>query len=273
VRNGYLQCRFGYRAGVGSRWCRALAPLALLHPCGTDALAIDAMFLARPGEKASLLEIGCGDGLLLERMRARGWDAQGIEFDEQCVERVRRRGLPCLKGDVRDHALRDNLFDAIFVSHVIEHVYDPVSFLSECVRILKPGGQLVVLTPNSESWGHRHFRSDWRGLEPPRHLQIFDTSNLLNLARNAGFAVTRVRTTNRGAWYLLGTSSAIRDSRLAHSRTIQRNASLLSLSGIWWQVMGRIIVLFRPRRGEEIVMIAKKGDGNGPLKTELHPSK
>ena len=58
-------------------------------------------------------------------------------------------------------------FDAVTMSHVIEHVPDPVAFLDKCRRVLRPGGRLVLSTPNVRSLGHKRFRQSWRGLEPP----------------------------------------------------------------------------------------------------------
>ena len=64
-------------------------------------------------------------------------------------------------------------FDAVIMSHVIEHVPQPRELLAECARLLKLGGRLVMLTPNAESFGLDYYGRCWRGLEPPRHLQIF----------------------------------------------------------------------------------------------------
>lgn len=254
IKNGYLRCRLHYRSGVGSAWCRLVSPLAYFHPAGVDAVLVDAMFLEAPPEGGKLLEIGCGDGLLLERMHRRGWNVQGVEFDPKCVELVQKRGLLCQLGDLRELHLPSDAFDAIYMGNVIEHVYDPRSFLQECFRLLRSSGRLLVLTPNSKSWGHKHYRQDWRGLEPPRHLQIFDPGSLLRLSKESGFIECEVRTTNRGAWYIIGMSRAIQSARLAgHSRS-SGVVSLISFSGLVDEFWGRIVHLFAPALGEELIL-------------------
>jgi 2-polyprenyl-3-methyl-5-hydroxy-6-metoxy-1,4-benzoquinol methylase len=254
-RERYIRQRFRYpgsRAGLVARF------LGFLQPAGPDAFAVEGMFLPARGKGARLLEIGCGDGRTLEQMRNRGWAVEGVEFDPECVRQVQARGMVCHNGDVRDLALPDNSYDAIFMGNVIEHVYEPGAFLRECLRILKPGGRIVALTPNAESWGHRHFKRDWRGLEPPRHLQIFTPTNLCALAQQAGFAECRARTTNRGAWYIFGTSARIGSAR---QRNLDRSrpASLpFSPAGLGYALIGRIVGHLGVNRGEEIVFRACK---------------
>src|SRR5690606_4600196 len=85
-------------------------------------------------------------------------------------------------------------------SHVLEHVYDPSGLLSECYRLLKPGGHLRVVVPNPKSWGHKLFGSRWRGLEPPRHLHLFTPEALRMLSERAGFE-TRIASLAQGATY------------------------------------------------------------------------
>jgi 2-polyprenyl-3-methyl-5-hydroxy-6-metoxy-1,4-benzoquinol methylase len=253
IKNGYLRARLGYRENVGPSWWQVFAPLAFTHPAGVDAIAGDAMFLHGPSTGAQLLEIGCGNGLMLEKMRSRGWDVTGIEFDPACVAQAEARGLTCYGHDLRELALPSESFDAIYMGHVIEHLYDPRSLLVECRRVLKPGGELVIITPNAQGWGHRHYQRDWRGLEAPRHLQVFSPQSLRRLAEESGFGQCRLRTTNRSAWYSLGMSAAM--------RTVRQNAShqaamlsMISARALAFQIFGRFLRLIGPGTGEEIVL-------------------
>jgi len=255
ILNGYLHVRFGYPSPILGT---LLSPLALLHPGGLDEIAVKAMFLASPNEANRLLEIGCGSGYLLQRMHSLGWEVEGVEFDPACVGILNGVGISCRLGDVRDQNFTSNSFNAIFMGHVIEHVYDPASFLKECLRILRPGGRLILMTPNADSWGHKKYGQDWRGLEPPRHLQIFAPANLRRLGAQCGFVRCRTRTTNRGAWYIRGTSSEIRRARLSGSAHLPGSVRMLSPSGLLRQLFGRIAHhLFRDS-GEEIIFTASK---------------
>jgi 2-polyprenyl-3-methyl-5-hydroxy-6-metoxy-1,4-benzoquinol methylase len=258
IKGGYLRARFGYREGVGPSWWRLLVPLAFLHPAGSDAVAGDAMFLPAPTKDARLLEIGCGHGDLLGKMQERGWHVEGVEFDPDCAARVEARGLKCYARDLRELGLPAEIFDAIFMGHVIEHLYDPGALLKECWRVLKPGGHLVMVTPNSQSWGHKRYQRHWRGLEAPRHLQIFSPRSLLRLTEESGFARCRVRTTNRSAWYALGMSASVRN---AHQKDSSHDAAMLTMvswRAMRYEIFGRLLNFFQRDAGEEIILSARK---------------
>jgi 2-polyprenyl-3-methyl-5-hydroxy-6-metoxy-1,4-benzoquinol methylase len=94
---------------------------------------------------------------------------------------------------------------------VIEHVPDPASLLKECRRVLRPGGKLVVATPNCKSLGHSLFKENWRGLEPPRHLQILSPLALRRFLSEAGFKQVKIMTVN--SYYVIYHSYALFRSR------------------------------------------------------------
>lgn len=149
----------------------------------------DSMFLpgAIPGHKY-LLDVGCGKGSFIVRMREQGWDVEGLEVDADAVEYARsKNGLSVHLGSLEDNHFPDDTFDVITSNHVIEHVHDPISLIQECLRVLKPGGRLVLATPNIESFGHRYFERNWSHLDSPRHLRLFTMKTLRECATRAGF--------------------------------------------------------------------------------------
>ena len=156
---------------------------------------LDCMYLDRikPGR---ILEIGCGNGVRLARMRALGWEVEGQEVDPMAVKRViDTHSFIVHLGVLQQLSLPGASYDAVIMNHVIEHVHDPISILSECLRILKPNGILVLTTPNSESFGHETYQSSWMGLDPPRHLYIFSQKTLRAVVLKAGFRNFEVFTT------------------------------------------------------------------------------
>lgn len=159
----------------------------------TDYFHLEGM---NPGR---LLEIGCGNGDFLRAAAAAGWDALGIDFDAEAVEAARHHpGVRASVGDLFQHAFPDASFDAIVMNNLIEHVPDPLAEIRECRRLLRPGGRLVVITPNMDSMGHAVFGPDWRGLEPPRHLHLFSVPTLRRAARTAGYRRVTAFTTPGG---------------------------------------------------------------------------
>ncbi len=159
----------------------------LATPVRRERERLDLMYIGRlpPGK---ILDVGCGNGKRLARFRVLGWDAQGQEVDPKAAAEARRiSGVRVHLGRLEEAGFPDGSFDAITMSHVIEHVPDPVSLLQECRRILRMGGTLVITTPNAESYGHDRFGACWRGLEPPRHLHLFSQRTLHQTAVQAGF--------------------------------------------------------------------------------------
>jgi 2-polyprenyl-3-methyl-5-hydroxy-6-metoxy-1,4-benzoquinol methylase len=140
----------------------------------------------KPGR---LMDVGCGSGATLMLARQLGWDAQGIEMDSAAVASARNVGLEVEEGGyerLRDHT---QAFDCIACSHVIEHVFDPVDMVRAIHAALKPGGRLLLATPNVKSDAHQYFGRFWRGLEAPRHLVMFSEATLIALLQQSGFIV------------------------------------------------------------------------------------
>ena len=145
-----------------------------------------------------LLDVGCGDGTYLRTMRDLGWKVRGLEPDVQAASVARAHDLDVIEGTV-ESSLRDrDAYDVIILSHVIEHVVDPAYALTVLRDALRPGGTLLLITPNAGSVGHRRFGASWYHLDPPRHLQLFTVPNLIAQTRSAGLEILRWRTTGRG---------------------------------------------------------------------------
>jgi len=205
-----------------------------------------------------LLDVGCGDGTYLNRMRGLGWTVEGVDFDAKAITSAKKKyGLDLRSGDLASAGFPDNSFDAVTLSHVIEHVPDPIGLLTEAKRVLKPGGQLVVTTPNSGSYGHDTFRAHWFGFDPPRHLQLFSPKTLRETARRAGFQAIEASSTAANADIFIGGSCAIQDSanhRLdAHPRpNLARTAKAMRL-----QYREHLHLRTAPDSGEEAVLICR----------------
>src|SRR6202795_3352713 len=150
-------------------WLDAMHGLPIyLTPSRREAVDFPLRYLAdRPTGR--LLDIGCGDGTMLEQAMSLGWSVEGADFVSKAVAKGRRKDLEVNLGAVEDLNLPDAAFYLILMSHLIEQVYDPIGLLRECRRLLTPGGKLIVATPNAESLGHSKFGADWVLLHAPRH--------------------------------------------------------------------------------------------------------
>ena len=253
TREAALRRVCGYDAGGGpGRLRRFLAEgLGRLGPV-RDAAAGSVLWLGA-SRRGRLLDVGCGTGLFLAQMRDLGWEVEGVEPDPVAAHAARSRyRLDITSAPLEEVSLPANTFDAVTASHVIEHVHDPIGFLMECGRLLRPGGAVVIVTPNSRSLGSHWFRGSWRGWEVPRHIFVFSPRTLRTCAERAGLRVEELRTTARSARYIWHSSRALR-----------RPATVLEEKG--WQGFQAVSFWFLEHlmirvihRGEEILLMARR---------------
>lgn len=146
------------------------------------------------GSPGRLLEIGCGNGGRLLGLQQLGWDIEGHDVDSKAVEYCRTLGLRVQSGSLEDCGFREQSYDVILMSHVIEHLHDPLGVLKRCRELLKPGGKVIISTPNIRSLGRQIYRKHWLPLDPPRHITIFSSKTLRNVLNAAGFGAVRIST-------------------------------------------------------------------------------
>jgi SAM-dependent methyltransferase len=172
-----------------------------------------------------LLDVGCGTGAFLRLARDRGWDVQGTEFSRDAVRAAQADGLSVVGGEIWEAEFPAASFDIVTSWHVLEHVPDPRRFIREIHRILRPGGRLVLATPNLDDWifriayllARRRWPRFYEADEREIHLFFFSASTLRRLIASTDFKdiiikFDRGAAATRGkrfaneiayAWYLL----------------------------------------------------------------------
>lgn|GEM_PF-276248 len=185
VRRGYLNARYGYRFPDASRLGALTWPLRRAAVKNLDFMIRHLPAPAKAGTR--LLDVGCGNGDFLIVARDLGFEASGIDPDPAAVAAARSRGLDMALGGLPGSGSRDASFEHVMLSHVLEHVADPVGALAAARRLLVPGGRLWLSLPNACSDGLKRFGPHWRGLEPPRHFALFGADRLRALLAAAGF--------------------------------------------------------------------------------------
>jgi 2-polyprenyl-3-methyl-5-hydroxy-6-metoxy-1,4-benzoquinol methylase len=192
LKLGVLRAYLRRHYGRGSPWRRdALALAMCAFPRQRSDLDGSMRGLQRPQAGATVLDVGCGNGRFLAWARFAGWTGCGTEVDPDAARQARAKGFEVHEGPIEGLAASGRKFDAITISHVIEHVHDPRALLGAARRLLKPQGYFWIETPNICAHGHDRFGERWRGLEPPRHLQIFTPEVLRQLLQEAGFHEVR----------------------------------------------------------------------------------
>ncbi|MEM2916596.1 MAG: class I SAM-dependent methyltransferase [Candidatus Woesearchaeota archaeon] len=140
-----------------------------------------------------ILDVGCGNGSFLYKMRAAGMDAYGVELSAEGAKEAQRLGLDVKCGTLEQQKYPSKYFDVITLNHVLEHVADPVKTLQELGRILKQNGTLIIAVPNSRSLARFLFGRYWASLDVPRHLTTHNVKTMCIAARKAGLKVKKVR--------------------------------------------------------------------------------
>ncbi len=146
--------------------------------------------------KGLALEVGCGDGRMLQALRHQGWEVVGIERTAAAARMaVSVNQLPVFAGGLEAINPRAK-FDLVLLFHSLEHVPDPLSVLKQCAQLLKPGGKLIVAVPNFHSWQACLFGGSWFHLDVPRHLNHFSPRSLRYVLEAASLRLDSIRYTS-----------------------------------------------------------------------------
>lgn len=208
LANGYRNYRYGTKDYPMSNLGILVAGIM---PNIKSAIDTGMRHLPRVKAGMSLLDIGCGNGSFLLRAKSAGWEVLGIDLDENAVKVARGKGLDVRLGGIGLLDPIKDQFDVITMAHFIEHVHHPSNVLKECYALLKKEGFLWIDTPNINSEGHKLFGSDWRGLEPPRHLVLFNLDSMRSALIKAGFVDIEIQNYRPLCAELFSASKAISD--------------------------------------------------------------
>ncbi len=140
-------------------------------------------------KKGKLLDIGCAHGFFLQMMKDKEWDTYGIDLSKSAVDYARSTGLEVSNITLMEMKCPDNEFDVITMFYVLEHLLDPVSFMQDVYRILKPGGLLIVRVPHTTPIVKllKILRIPNRLYDAPSHLSDFSPKTIKLLLQKTGF--------------------------------------------------------------------------------------
>ena len=136
-----------------------------------------------------VLDVGCSCGHYLDIIsKGTSLQVSGTELSDEAAAPARAKGYTVHVGEFENIKLPQNHYDVIRMSHLIEHVINPETTLRAAYNALKPGGHLLLETPNTGALDCRIFGRYWGALHYPRHLHLFNVGQLARLITATGFS-------------------------------------------------------------------------------------
>lgn len=218
-----------------------------------------------PIQGAMALEVGCGSGGYLQRLREAGWQVEGIEFADEPATRCRELGFRVHTTGIEDADLRPEAYDIVVAWMVIEHLHDPGSVLEQMNRLLRPGGILMISVPNIDCWELRVLGRFNFILNEPTHLQHFSVASIERLLAASGFEIECIEY-QKNVYNIVGSIGIWLKSRFPNRNWGNRLLAFCDNPSMWGRLAlaplakliaairqsGRITIIAKPRRSLHI---------------------
>ena len=148
-------------------------------------------FTLKKDKGKRILEIGCGNGLMLEVYQKYGLITAGLEpYGSKLTEKEKKLGIK--RRSIEKASFKEK-FDYIILREVLEHIPNPKKVLEKCREWIKEDGTLVIEMPNTNSLWRRKFKKNWFGYDVPRHVYNYNPKNISLFLRKLGFRVEKIR--------------------------------------------------------------------------------
>lgn len=163
------------------RFQRLLRPLLNFH-----------IILPPPFGHKRVLDIGCGNGRLLDRFRSCGWETYGTEMLSGAAQIAKSKGHDVrISKDVETCGWPPGYFDVIVLCHALEHFPNPLDLLSSCWKLLSDDGLIAIEVPNFGCRDSNIYGASWLGLQIPQHLVHWTKATLGAALEKCHFSIER----------------------------------------------------------------------------------
>jgi 2-polyprenyl-3-methyl-5-hydroxy-6-metoxy-1,4-benzoquinol methylase len=203
---------------------------------------------SQPGGR--LLDVGCGNGSFLKLMNRLGSESEGIEPDPKAAQVAKASGLKVMEGFLESADLPPAYYDAITLSHVMEHFQQPQVALQKISKCLKPGGVFVSISPNPVGLMSKIYHDKWYQLDAPRHLVIPSPKGYELLCGKFGLKAN-CWTSHQTTFWILRECSSIRKT----GQTGQCHARVMPKL---YTAVSSILLSVLPLTGEEVICYGVK---------------
>lgn len=175
--------------------------------------------IAGIGFKDSILDVGCGKGILAHKMKESGFEnIMGIDpFIEDTIKY--KNGLQITK---KDFLQVNKTYDFLMFNHSFEHMGKPLDVIKHSNKILKQNKFLLLRIPVADSYAFKQYRENWCSLDAPRHLFLHTKKSIEILAEKAGFEINQINYDSR-SWQLWGSEQYAKDISLLDDKSYYVN--------------------------------------------------
>jgi len=194
-------------------------------------------------KKGNLLDIGAGAGAFIHHMKEHGWNVEGLEPDDQAIQRASREYNLQLKPSSQLFSFQPDTFDAITMWHVLEHVHDLHGYIAHIKKICKPGGKIFIAVPNYTSYDADHYASSWAAYDVPRHLYHFSPASMLELMKKHRCVIEKMQPMWFDSFYV---SLLSEKYKTGHSNL---------LKGFWYGLRSNMKAFYNKRRASSIIYV------------------
>ncbi len=268
AREGFVSPYINYRGGgYFDRWiAKQVLPRVACRGVRWDDQTCEQLIgnvpgLSREGGQIKFLDVGCFDGKLLNAItKVTDWKTYGLEPNSKAAELARREGHQVWQGFAEDATFvvpQDMSFDVIHLGQTIEHLGDPLTVVRRLRGLLKPGGRMVLSTPNLNSKQIDLFGPTWSHWHPPYHRFLFSPKSLKMMAKLADMELVRTRSYSHPYWTCMsvqlnkmGVGAAVPHTVNFSDEVVNEALSLTFWSKWLWDWRGRgdyLVTVFRKR--------------------------
>jgi 2-polyprenyl-3-methyl-5-hydroxy-6-metoxy-1,4-benzoquinol methylase len=136
----------------------------------------------------TFLDVGCNAGFAVEAARRLGFSAHGIEVSDETIAAARSL-FPANHFEtisIQDHAKMAPQYDLVLCSEVVEHLNSVHNFLDALCAVIRPGGLLLLTTPDGDAFANPADFTKWKDVNPPQHLLWFRKRHLIEQMAKRG---------------------------------------------------------------------------------------